>query len=170
MTKRNLPTHRPKLKVEIRLASSIDIPSIASVTNAAFGIEGGFISGTRTDEPSVSAMMQKGQFLVAETPDHLLVASVYIELRGLRGYFGMLAVDPSQQRSGLGRLLVEAAENYARCHGCSVMDITTLSRRPELPPFYRALGYVETGTEEFHPNRPLKPGIECHCILMSKPL
>jgi hypothetical protein len=66
--------------------------------------------------------------------------------------------------------MVEAAENFARRHGCTFMDITTLSQRPELPPFYRKLGYAETGTEEFHPNRPLKPGIECHCITMSKPL
>ena len=50
------------------------------------------------------------------------------------------------------------------------MDITVLSLRPELPPYYRKLGYVETGTEEFHPSRPLKAGVECHCIRMTKVL
>jgi hypothetical protein len=50
------------------------------------------------------------------------------------------------------------------------MDITVLSLRTELPPFYRKHGYVETGTDEFHTSQPLKPGAECHCILMSKPL
>jgi ribosomal protein S18 acetylase RimI-like enzyme len=161
---------QPQAHVNIRIATAAHISSITSVTNAAFGIEGGFISGTRTDEVSVAAMMEKGQFLVAETGDLVLVASVYLERRGPRGYFGMLAVDPSKQGAGLGRLMVEAAENFARRHGCTFMDITTLSQRPELPPFYRKLGYAETGTEEFHPNRPLKPGIECHCITMSKPL
>jgi GNAT superfamily N-acetyltransferase len=114
--------------------------------------------------------MNKGQFLIAENANCHIIASVYIELRGSHGYFGMLAVDPLHQNAGFGRLMVETAENYARLHGCTVMDITTLSQRPELPPFYRRLGYVETGTEEFRPNRPLKPGIDCHCILMSKPL
>jgi hypothetical protein len=46
-----------------------------------------------------------------------------------------------------------------------------LSLRPELLlPFYRKLGYVETATEAFHSPRSLSPGMECHIILMSKPL
>ena len=129
-----------------------------------------FLDGTRTDEAGVAAMMQKGCFLVAVDGPGQVVASVYIELRGARGYFGMLAVDPSRQGKGLGRMMVEAAENHCRKVGCDAMDITVLSLRPELPPYYRKLGYIETGTEEFHPSRPLKAGVECHCIRMSKAL
>ena len=65
---------------------------------------------------------------------------------------------------------MQAAEDYCREHGCKFMDITVLDLRPELPPFDRKLGYVETGTEEFHPSRPLTEGVECHCIAMSKGL
>jgi len=82
----------------------------------------------------------------------------------------MLAVDPSRQGTGLGRLMVEAAENHCRQRGCTWMDISVLSLRPELLPFYRKLGYVETSTEEFHPSSPLKSGFECHSIVMSKRL
>jgi GNAT superfamily N-acetyltransferase len=162
-------TSKLKSKVKVRTAGAGDISSITSITNAAFGIEG-FITGTRTNESSVAEMMQKGKFLVAETSGEGILASVYVELRGPRAYFGMLAVNPSHQGSGLARVMVQAAENYARRHGRSVMDITVLSQRPELLPLYHKLGYTETGTEEFHPNRPLKPGVECHCITMSKPL
>jgi hypothetical protein len=42
--------------------------------------------------------------------------------------------------------------------------------RPELLPLYRRFGYVETGTEEFQSSQALKPGVECHCIVMSKEL
>ena len=115
-------------------------------------------------------MMAKGQFLVAENEDHRIVASVYIEKRGARGYFGMLAVDPAHQGRGLGRTMVEAAENYCCLQGCTYMDISVLSLRPELLPLYRKLGYAETGTEEFHPSTPLKSGAACHCIVMSKKL
>jgi len=155
--------------MQIRLATEADIASITAITNAAFAIET-FLGGTRTDAAGVAAMMQKGQFLVAEQRSGHIVASVYIELRGARGYFGMLAVNPSQQGKGLGRLMAEAAENHCRQQGCSDMDIAVLSLRPELPPYYRKLGYAETGTEEFHPSRPLKAGVECHCIIMSKAL
>lgn len=140
-----------------------------SVVNAAFAVET-FLDGTRTDDERMSEMMHKGEFLLAERDASRVVACVYTELRGERGYFGMLAVDPAEQGAGLGRRMVEAAEDYCREHSCKFMDMTVLNLRPELPPFYRKLGYVETGTEGFHPSRPLKDGIECHCIVMSKAL
>jgi hypothetical protein len=67
-------------------------------------------------------------------------------------------------------MIVKAAEDHLRRQGCQAVDITVLSLRPELPPIYRRYGYVETGTEPFHPSVPLKQGVECHCIVMSKTL
>jgi GNAT superfamily N-acetyltransferase len=139
------------------------------IINAAFAVET-FLDGTRTDEVRFEEYKKSGEFLVAEDGSGKIVASIYIELRGDRGYFGMLAVDPTQQGRGLARLMIEAAEDHCRECGCKQMDINVLSLRPELPPFYRKLGYAETGTEEFRPSRPLKGGVECHAILMSKPL
>lgn len=139
------------------------------VVNAAFEIEI-FIEGTRTDTQRMSAMMEKGQFLLAEEDDGRMVACVYTQTRDERAYFGMLAVEPSRQGTGLGRLMVEAAENHCRERRCTWMDISVLSLRLELLPFYRKLGYVETSTEEFRPDRPLKSGFECHAIIMSKRL
>lgn len=155
--------------IRVRLATAADMPQVIALVNGAFAVET-FIDGTRTDEERLAEMMQKGNLLVAEDGPDRLVAAVYIELRGARGYFGMLAVDPAQQGAGYGRRMVAAAEDHCRRHGCQAMDITVLSLRPELPPFYRRLGYIETGTEAFHPSRPLRPGIECHSIIMSKPL
>ena len=153
----------------IRLATTTDAPAMVSVINAAFSVED-FIEGTRTDGERLAEMMQKGRFLLAYDSSGRLLASVYVELRGERGYFGMLAVDPAHQGKGLGRTMVEAAEDCCRRQGCKAMDILVLSLRHELPPLYRKLGYVETGVEEFHPSRPLKPGVQCHCIVMSKTL
>jgi ribosomal protein S18 acetylase RimI-like enzyme len=154
--------------VTIRVANADDLPALVSVINKAFAIET-FLDGTRTDLEHLSATMRKGELLVAER-DGKVLACVYVEVRGERAYFGMLAVDPAQQGQGLGRLLTTAAEQYGREHGCKHMDISVLSLRPELPPFYRSQGYVETGTEDFHPIRPLKAGAKCHLILLSKVL
>jgi len=137
--------------------------------NAAFAVET-FFDGTRTDDARLAAMMQKGTILVAEDGGGDLVASVYLESRGTRGYLGMLAVDTAHQGRGLGRRMTEAGEEHFRHMGCEAVDITVLNLRAELPPIYRRLGYVETGTEEFHPSAPLKPGVECYCIVMSKKL
>src|SRR5689334_17985249 len=156
------------MAITVRTSTPEDASDIIPIVNAAFAIET-FLDGTRTDEERMTEMMNKGTFLVAEDDD-LIVASIYVELRGERAYFGMLAVHPSQQGKGLARTMIEAAEDYSRRHGCRVMDITVLSLRPELPPFYRKFGYRETGTEEFRPSRPLKGDAKCHAIVMSKDL
>ncbi|MFY9853766.1 MAG: GNAT family N-acetyltransferase [Terracidiphilus sp.] len=135
--------------------------------NSAFTVEG-FIEGTRTDDERLAAMMQKGDILVAEGGAGSLLACIYAEVRGTRGYLGMLAVDPASQGAGLGGLLVGAAEDHLRRQGCEAVDLNVLSLRPELVPVYRRFGYIESGTDNFNPSRPLKAGIECHCIVMSK--
>jgi len=160
--------HRPSLT--IRKASFSDCGEMARLINSAFAIEN-FLEGDRTNEYELKQRMQKGEFLLGSDASGRLVASVYVEVRGTRGYFGMLAVEPKRQGKGLARKMVEAAEDYCREKGCGAMDLTVLSLRRELPPLYRKLGYAETGVEEFHPERAFLKGVtECHCIVMSKNL
>ena len=156
-------------EIRFRVAAAIDRPRLIQLINAAFSVET-FIEGTRTDDQRLAAMMAKGSILVAEEVDGRLLVSVYIERRGKRGYLGMLAVDPGRQGEGLGRRMVGAAEERFRRQGCEAVDITVLSMRPELPPIYQRFGYAVTGTEEFKHSQPLRPGVECHCIVMSKQL
>ena len=66
--------------------------------------------------------------------------------------------------------MMRAVEDHFRTHGCGTLEITGLSLRQELLPIYRRFGFVETGTEGFHYPHPLTPGLECHCIVMQKPL
>jgi predicted N-acetyltransferase YhbS len=155
--------------VQLRPAIAADSERLIPLINSAFSIET-FLEGTRTDETRLSAMMKKGDILIAEDDSGQLLGCVYTEPRGTRGYLGQLAVDAAHQRSGLGFMIVKAAEDHLRRQGCQAVDITVLSLRPELPPIYRRYGYVETGTEPFHPSVPLKQGVECHCIVMSKTL
>jgi ribosomal protein S18 acetylase RimI-like enzyme len=157
------------INLSIRRASASDCAAMGRLINSAFAVET-FIEGGRTDEAEILERMNKGEFLLGCDEAGELVASVYVEVRGTRGYFGMLAVDPKQQGNGLGRKMVEAAEEYFGSKGCAGMDLTVLSLRPELPPLYRKLGYAESGVEEFRPSHRLKPGFECHCIVMSKKL
>lgn len=153
----------------LRRASASDYAAMVELINSAFAVEK-FLEGNRTNEDELAQRMRKGEFLLGHDESGTLVAVVYVELRGSRGYFGMLSVDPKRQGEGIGRKMVEAAEEYCREKGCTAMDLTVLSLRPELPPLYRKLGYMESGVEEFRPSRPLKDSLECHCIVMSKAL
>lgn len=156
-------------KLLIRPATLSDIPMMLPMINEAFAIET-FLEGTRTNAEQLIDMMQKGNFLLGFDSSGELVASVFVKVQGERGYFGMLAVAPAHQGKGLARVMVKAAEDHCRKRGCTAMDLTVLSLRPELRPLYSKFGYLESGTEEFKPSRPLKPGVECHCIVMSKRL
>jgi ribosomal protein S18 acetylase RimI-like enzyme len=155
--------------VRIRIAEAADTATMIPMINAAFIVED-FIEGTRTDQERMSVLMQKGEFLLAQDDKANLLGSVYLEVSGDRGYLGMLAVDPKRQGEGVGRTLVRAAEDYCRQRGCTYMKLTVLSLRSPVQFFYRKLGYRETGPEEFRPSRPLKPGVKCHAIVMTKPL
>jgi len=79
---------------------------------------------------------------------------------------GLLGVDPPRQGTGLGRKLMDAAENYFRQAGCVAVDLRVISARTPLPAFYRHLDYHETGAAPFAPEVPLK--VPCHYILMTK--
>jgi predicted N-acetyltransferase YhbS len=151
----------------LRTASPADAGAVTAIINAAYQVERFFVDGDRTNEDEVRRHMEKGTFLIAEE-DGVPIGCVYTELRGGRGYFGLLAVDPGRHGQGVGRTLVEAAEARLRRAGCEAVDISVVDLRTELPPFYRRLGYVETGTAPFPDTE--KATRPCHFILMSKTL
>jgi GNAT superfamily N-acetyltransferase len=153
--------------LRIRLAVPEDVEQVAQLINVAFRVEQPFIEGNRINADGVRAYMEKGRFLLAEDSAGL-AGCVYVELRQDRGYLGLLGVDPPHQGTGLGRKLMEAAEQYFRQAGCRAVELRIVSARTPLPTFYRHLGYVEIGTAPFGPDVPLK--VPCHYILMTKSL
>src|SRR5215472_1749877 len=118
--------------LSIRPALPSDVPQLVRLINGAFVVEQPFIEGERIDPAGVREYMEKGKFLVAEDTVGL-AGCVYVELRGERGYLGLLGVEPAQQGEGLGRKLMDAAENYFRATGCQAIDLRIISPRTPLP-------------------------------------
>ena len=153
--------------ISIRTAKESDADAIARLVNKAFLVEQFFIERDRTNPATVRSLLQKGKFLLAEeTPN--LVGCIYMELRGERGYFGMLSIDPSRQGMGVGHQLVNAVEKYFRDAGCKFSDMKIVNVRTELHTLYHRWGYVDTGTGIYDDPTPTK--IPVHFITMSKPL
>jgi len=152
-----------------RVATTRDIPALVRLINIAYRVEAFFIQGERTSAEEVRGLMDLAgaAFLVFDgaAPEGL-AGSVYVEVRGNRGHFGLLAVEPAMQGRGLGRALIAAAEEYCRAARCTALDLEVFDVRSELPPFYRACGFHPVGTIAFsHPELLLKPA---HLIQMSK--
>ena len=152
---------------QLRVAEPSDAPIISRLVNDAFRSERFFIDADRTDPDKVAALMQKGRFLMHIENDALL-GCIYTEIRGDRGYLGLLSVEPLHQRSGIGTALVAAAEDFCRSAHCEFMDLTLVNVRRELPPYYQRLGYKENGTLPFPPDQ--VPKVPVHLVRMSKRL
>jgi GNAT superfamily N-acetyltransferase len=60
------------------------------------------------------------------------------------GRIPVLVVAEEAQGRGLGRLLVEAAEQWCREQGCQLVEVTSNDRRGDAHAFYRHLGYERT--------------------------
>jgi len=158
---------RDRKDARIRLAQSTDVEALSALINIAFRVELPFIEGDRINPDGVREDMKKGKFLVAEDVAGL-AGCVYVEVRGDRGYLGLLGVEPRRQGTGLGRKLMDAAEDFFRNANCVAVDLRIVSAREPLPRFYRHLGYAETGRAPLPPDAPVK--VPCHFILMSKML
>jgi GNAT superfamily N-acetyltransferase len=154
--------------LRVRAARDDDAMALAALVTAAYRVEAFFVEGDRTNPNDVRERMRRGEFLVLEDRDDTPVGCVYVEIRGKRGYFGMLAIAPARQGRGLGGQLVRAAEDHCARAGCREMEIEVVNLRTELPPYYRRLGYREDGITPFPDSeRVLRP---CHFIVMRKAL
>ncbi|HLT77429.1 MAG TPA: GNAT family acetyltransferase [Ferrovibrio sp.] len=72
-----------------------------------------------------------------------VVASVMTGHDGHRGWLYYLAVEPSLQKSGLGRRMVEAAEAWLKARGVPKVMLMVRPENGKVRAFYDALGYEE---------------------------
>jgi GNAT superfamily N-acetyltransferase len=142
--------------MSVRLATTDDIPALTRVINRAYVVEAHLFHGDRTDETEVRERLERPNacFLAIDAPDGApgngaLAGAVFVEIRGDRGYFGMLSVDPGWQGRGFARELIAAAEAQAAAAGCDFMDIDVVDRRTELPGFYENFGYAPAGSTPY---------------------
>jgi len=140
-----------------RAATAADIPAVVALVQSAYRGDSGrrgwtteadLLDGQRTDAADVAeAMSRAGSQILLLEQDGRLLASCHLEHQGEAAYFGMFAVDPSQQAGGLGKRLLGEAERIAReAWHCRAMEMTVIVQRDELIAWYQRRGYRRTGT------------------------
>ena len=141
----------------IVIATTADIAAITSLLNSAYRgesskqgwtTEAHLIAGNvRTNENSVKEVMeQEGSVMLKYTGEQSLVMGcVNLQQHGDKVYLGMLSVVPQLQGAGIGKKLLQAAEEYTlQVHGKTVY-MTVISARTELINWYERYGYKDTG-------------------------
>jgi ribosomal protein S18 acetylase RimI-like enzyme len=81
-------------------------------------------------------------FIVAER-DGLLLGSVMAGYDGHRGWIYYLSVLPQYQSQGLGKKLVQQAEQRLRSKGCPKIQLMIRLDNSSVQDFYRALDYEQ---------------------------
>lgn len=115
--------------------------------------EADLLDGQRTDvEALAEVVADPGKVILMAHHGGVLIGCVMLSRQDDgAAYLGMLSVDPVRQSSGLGRLLLVAAEAEAAArYGSYRIEMTVIRQRPELIAWYERRGYALTGaTAEF---------------------
>ncbi|HET7300064.1 MAG TPA: GNAT family N-acetyltransferase [Oleiagrimonas sp.] len=142
--------------LSFRAATVDDIPAIVALVTSAYRgdasrvgwtTEADLLDGQRIDTDGVLADIKRpmSRVLLVGKGDQLL-ACAHIEKQDSAGYFGMFAVRPGQQGSGIGKRVLAEAERVAREEWqCLTMRLTVIDVRDELIAWYERRGYRRTG-------------------------
>lgn len=145
-----------------RAATPDDVEAIVALVESAYRghasragwtTEADLLDGRRTNAGDVLANLRRpqSQVLLAFRGE-ALVACAHVAVEDGAGYFGMFSVQPTLQRSGLGREVLAEAERIAReDYGMAVMRMTVIDVRDELIAWYERRGYARTGLKKPFP-------------------
>lgn len=109
--------------------------------------EADLLNGKRIDEAGVLQLLNvpDSLILIAKS-DETILATIHAHRENDSVHFGLFAVEPTLQGSGIGKALLSYAESEAH----NRWDITTavmevITHRNELIEYYKRRGYVRTG-------------------------
>jgi GNAT superfamily N-acetyltransferase len=144
------PTPPPKPKPQIREAKNSDAPRLVELIDEL---------GHKIDEKSVrknlKALKDAGETPLVATLGTSVVgmigrhAMVTVHRRAPVGRIPVLVVTKEARGMEIGRMLVEAVEEWCRKQGCEIIEVTSNDRRAEAHAFYRHLGYERTSIRFF---------------------
>jgi GNAT superfamily N-acetyltransferase len=136
-----------------------DVPRVVAMMNRAYrgsGASAGwsteveYIAGDRTTESLLRSELKakpEALFLKWENPQTgALEGCVWLEpVSADVWYLGSLTVDPTQQKSGLGKTILAAAETWLLQRGARCVRMTVVNLREPLIAWYGRRGYAPTG-------------------------
>ncbi|MFF4749571.1 GNAT family N-acetyltransferase [Streptomyces sp. NPDC002514] len=139
-----------------RDATDADVDTLVALVESAYRgdssrvgwtTEADILQGQRTDPEGVLKVIKSpdSKLLTVWRQDQV-VACCQLEHRGDHAYFGMFAVSPTLQGTGVGKLVIAEAERRAReTWAVTEMHMTVISVRADLIAFYERRGYRRTG-------------------------
>ena len=145
----------------ITQATIADAAELSALINSAYRgetskkgwtTEADLLEGTRTSEEElISIIASSNHYLFKFIRDEKIIGSVLLIAKKEVLYLGMLTVSPELQNSGIGKQLLQAAEQLAQQLELSRIQMTVIGIRKELLAWYMRNGYEDTGVREPFP-------------------
>lgn len=137
-------------------ANPTDAPALKALLEAAYrgdsarrgwNHEADILDDERTAPGEVEALLADPAVTILTARDGAaLIGCVAVTRKDeTLGYLGMLCVAPDLQSAGLGRRLLDAAEDCAQAQGIAAMEMTVIDSRDALIAWYERRGYLRTG-------------------------
>ena len=132
---------------------------ICNLINTAYRGEKGWtketniVSGKRTNIEDVKSLLKnENSHLMMAIENTRIIACICVDRNENQAYIGSLAVEPTFQNSGIGKKVLNLAEEYAiNKLGSKELVMVVISQRSELISFYERRGYKRTGEIEDYP-------------------
>lgn len=150
-------------QLSFRMAQSADLPALVELVNSAYRgdssrkgwtTEADILDGQRTDVEMLSEFISKEKhWMIVGNYQNQIVSTVQLEKVGSDTcYFGMFTVKPEMQTFGIGKTFLKWIENFAQMElGCRQMEMTVITVRKDLIPWYEKQGYQYTGEDRDFP-------------------
>ena len=162
----------------IAAATLADAPALKALLEAAYrgdsarrgwNHEADILDDERTAPGEVEALLaDEAVTILTAHEGAALIGCVAVTIKGAAlAYLGMLCVAPDLQSAGLGRRLLDAAEDHARALGIAAMEMTVIDSRDALIAWYERRGYDRTGVTRPFPV-PRDPPVTF--VVLEKPL
>ena len=145
----------------ITQATIADAAELSALINSAYRgetskkgwtTEADLLEGTRTSEEElISIIASSNHYILKFIRDEKIIGSVLLIAKKEVLYLGMLTVSPELQNSGIGKQLLQAAEQLAQQLELSRIQMTVIGIRKELLAWYMRNGYEDTGVREPFP-------------------
>ena len=145
----------------ITKASLTQVTEITNLVNSAYRgetskkgwtTEAHILEGNRITETELTEILQdtNNTFLVYQENEKI-IGTVLLTNKKTELYLGMLTISPELQNAGLGKKLLQAAENVAQTLNLPKISMTVITIREELIAWYQRNGYSDTGKRESFP-------------------
>jgi ribosomal protein S18 acetylase RimI-like enzyme len=139
--------------IHLRAASAADVPRLTQLVHAAYAHYVERLGGQpRPMTDDYAEVVKTCRVTLAELTGEI-VGLIVLELSEHGTTIDNVAVDPAHQKTGVGRALLEHAEDVAREAGHNTISLYTHERMTENLALYSRIGYREYARRQHGPAR-----------------